>query len=50
VRNVLGQVVLREEIKQGNNKINSQNLLKGIYTYAILQNKEIINVGKVIIE
>lgn len=50
MRNVLGQLVLKEEIKQGNNKINSQNLLKGIYTYAILLNKEIINVGKVIIE
>jgi len=50
IRNILGQVVLREEIKQGNNKINSQNLLKGIYTYAVLQNKEVIHIGKVIIE
>lgn len=50
MRNVLGQIVLREEIKQGNNKINSQNLMKGIYTYSILQNKEVINIGKVIIE
>lgn len=50
IRNILGQVVLREEIKQGNNKINSQNLLKGIYTYAVLQNKEVIHIGKVILE
>lgn len=50
IRNILGQVVLREEIKQGSNKINSQNLLKGIYTYAVLQNKEVIHIGKVIIE
>ncbi|MBN8693147.1 MAG: T9SS type A sorting domain-containing protein [Bacteroidetes bacterium] len=50
IRNILGQVVMREEIKQGSNKINSQNLLKGIYTYAVLQNKEVIHIGKVIIE
>lgn len=50
LRNVLGQAVHKQQVKQGNNQITTQNLAKGIYTYSILQNKELINAGKLVIE
>lgn len=50
IRNVLGQTVHKQQVKQGNNQINTQNLAKGIYTYAVLQNKELVNTGKLLIE
>lgn len=50
LRNVLGQLVHKQAVKQGNNAINTQNLAKGIYTYSVLQNKELVNTGKLVIE
>jgi hypothetical protein len=50
LHNVLGQVILKQNVDQGNNIIKTENLAKGIYNYSILQNKEIMNVGKVVIE
>jgi len=50
LRNVLGQIVYKQQVKQGNNQINTQNLAKGIYTYSVLQDKELVNTGKLVIE
>lgn len=50
LRNVLGQIVYKQSVKQGNNQILTHNLAKGIYTYSVLQNKELVNTGKLVIE
>ena len=50
LRDMLGQVVNRQNVKQGNNFIKTENLAKGIYSYSILSNKEIVSVGKLVIE
>lgn len=50
LRNILGQTVHKQIVKQGNNPIKTENLAKGIYNYSVLQNKEVVSVGKVIIE
>lgn len=50
LRNVLGQVVLRQPVKQGTNQIKNENLAKGIYNYSVLSNKEVISIGKVVLE
>lgn len=50
IRNVLGQIVFRQSVKQGVNSIKTENLAKGIYNYSVLQNKEVVSVGKIVIE
>jgi hypothetical protein len=50
VRNVLGQVVLKQDVSQGKNVIKTENLAKGIYNYSVYSNKIIVSVGKVVIE
>lgn len=50
LRNVLGQTVHRQNIKQGNNQIKTENLAKGIYNYTVLQDKVVVSVGKVVVE
>lgn len=48
--NSIGQEVLKQNVKQGNNEINCSLLAKGIYHYNIYQNKEPVSRGKIIIE
>lgn len=50
VRNVLGQIVLKQNVIQGKNSIKTENLAKGIYNYAVLQDKVVVSVGKVVVE
>ncbi len=50
LRNILGQTVHKQNIKQGSNQIKTENLAKGIYSYSVLQNKEIVSIGKIVIE
>ena len=50
LRNVLGQTVFKQTVKQGNNSIKTENLAKGIYNYSIYNNKEVVSVGKVVID
>jgi len=50
LRNVLGQTVHRQNIKQGNNQVKTENLAKGIYNYSVMQNKVVVSVGKVVVE
>lgn len=50
LRNILGQVVLRQSVKQGTNQIKTENLAKGIYNYSVLNNKEVMSIGKIVIE
>lgn len=50
LRNILGQVVHKQNVKQGKNAIKTENLAKGIYNYSIMQNKEVVSVGKIVIE
>jgi hypothetical protein len=48
--NAIGQEVLKQTLKQGSNEINGSGLSKGIYYYIIIQNKEPIGKGKIVIE
>jgi hypothetical protein len=48
--NAIGQEVYHQNIKQGKNEINVGVLAKGIYYYSIIQNKEPVNRGKILIE
>lgn len=50
IRNVLGQLILLEKINKGANKLETPGLAKGIYTYNVLEDKKILNTGKLIIE
>ncbi len=50
LKNILGQTIHRQSVKKGNNPIKTENLAKGIYNYSVLSNKEIISVGKIVIE
>jgi hypothetical protein len=50
LRNVLGQLVFRQVVKQGYNPIKTENLAKGMYNYSVRSNKEVIYTGKVVIE
>ena len=50
IRNVLGQVVYKQIVKQGSNSIKTENLAKGIYNYSVTDNKIIVSVGKIVIE
>lgn len=50
LRNILGQVVFRQSVKKGSNQIKTENLSKGIYNYSVLQNKEVVSIGKIVIE
>ncbi len=48
--NAIGQEVFKQQIKQGRTEVNAIGLAKGIYYYVIIQNKEPINRGKIIID
>ncbi len=50
LRNVLGQVVLKQDVIQGKNSIKTEHLAKGIYNYAVLQDKAVVSVGKIVVE
>lgn len=50
LRNILGQTVHQQTIKQGNNSIKTENLAKGIYNYSVFSNKEVVSVGKIVVE
>lgn len=50
VRNVLGQLVHKQNVIQGKNSIKTENLAKGIYNYTVLQDKVVVSVGKVVVE
>lgn len=47
---VLGRKVYSQKIKQGENEIKTQGLAKGLYYYSILQNKNILQADKIVIE
>ncbi|MBP7808935.1 MAG: T9SS type A sorting domain-containing protein [Bacteroidia bacterium] len=48
--NLIGQKIHEEKIDKGTNVIHTVNLPKGLYYYAILQNKTQIQTGKIVIE
>lgn len=48
--NAIGQEVLKQSVKQGTNEINGSLLSKGVYYYVIIQNKEPIDKGKIVID
>ena len=48
--NAIGQEVLKQNIKQGKTEVNASGFAKGIYYYVILQNKEPVNKGKIVID
>jgi len=50
VRNVLRQIVLKQNVIQGENSIKTEDLAKGIYNYSVMQNKVVVSVGKVVVE
>ena len=50
VTNILAQTVHKQSVKQGSNSIKTENLAKGIYNYSVLSNKEVVSVGKIVIE
>lgn len=50
LRNVLGEVVHKQQVKKGNNAIEIPNLAQGIYTYSILHKNELVNTGKLVIK
>ncbi len=50
IRNILGQIVHKQPIKQGSNSIRTENLAKGIYNYSVMQSKEVMSKGKLIVE
>lgn len=50
IRNVLGQVVHLQTIRQGNNQVKTENLPKGIYHYSVLDNKVNVSVGKITLD
>lgn len=50
LRNILGQTVHKQIVKQGKNSIKTENIARGIYNYSVLQDKEVVSVGKIVIE
>jgi hypothetical protein len=48
VCNLLGQEILKEKLKAGNNKINASEWARGVYLYCIIQEGEIIANGKLV--
>lgn len=48
--NSLGQKVHEQKIIQGENNIKTNGLAKGLYHYMLLENKQQINNGKIVIE
>ena len=48
--NALGQEIFKQNIKTGNNEINISNYAKGIYHYVILQEKQTVRSGKLLIQ
>ena len=50
ITNAIGQVVYKQYVTQGDNNINASKLASGIYHYSLLQNKQHINKGKLIIK
>jgi hypothetical protein len=50
VYDVLGKAVFRHIVVQGENKITSKHLSKGIYNYSISDNKTTLGKGKLVVE
>jgi hypothetical protein len=50
IENMLGQVVFRQSISQGENKILANNLAQGVYNYSVKENKTTIGKGKLVVE
>ncbi|PJB14253.1 MAG: hypothetical protein CO118_09545 [Flavobacteriales bacterium CG_4_9_14_3_um_filter_32_8] len=50
IYDILGNLVLKSEITQQQTKINRGNLLGGIYFYHLINNNELIENGKLIIQ
>ncbi len=48
--NTIGQKVYEQTVIQGNNTINVPGLAKGLYNYVLLQNKQKVNSGKLVID
>ena len=48
--NSIGQKVFEQKIIQGNNNINTNGLAKGLYDYLLLENKQQIKNGKLVVE
>lgn len=48
--NSLGQKVHEQKLIQGENSIRTINLSKGLYSYTLLQNKQVISNGKIVVE
>jgi hypothetical protein len=50
LKNILGQTVHQQTVKQGSNFIKTETLAKGVYNYSVFSNKEVVSVGKIVIE
>ena len=48
--NLIGQIVYKQTVIQGYNTINTPALAKGLYYYMLLQNNQLVNKGKLVIE
>lgn len=48
VSNLIGQQVLQQKLNQGSQKINASNWSAGVYFYQIIQEREVIAVGKLL--
>jgi hypothetical protein len=48
--NILGQTAFEQEVLDGNNFIQTFDIAKGIYQYALIENNSITKTGKVLIE
>ena len=48
--NSLGQKVHEQKIVQGENNITTNNLARGLYHYTLLQNKQLLQSGKMVVE
>ena len=48
--NSIGQKVYEQKISQGINEINAQGLSQGLYHYTLLQNKHLLQSGKMVVE
>ena len=47
IRDALGKLVLKEELKYANNTLNIEGLANGLYFYKVIQSAASISVGKI---
>lgn len=50
IYNVLGQTIFTQHVEEGINALDTKQLAKGIYSYSVLDNKQQLSNGKLVIE